>query len=82
MEEELRTANLVIAYARTGTVDSDPGLERAIVLKSPGGEFAILRRRAAVFHRIESLSLGHALEFERRDHFDLEYRALPPSKSR
>jgi hypothetical protein len=81
MEEDLKAADMIISHAREGSVDGDPTLERAVVLESPGGEFAILRRRGAVFHRIESLSIGHALAFEEQGHFELEYRVLPGPKS-
>jgi hypothetical protein len=77
MVDELNRANLVIAHAREDTVDGDLALERGVVLETAGGQFAILRRRGAVFHRIESIFLGHALEFEKKYHFELEYRVLP-----
>jgi len=77
MNEELGAANMIISRAREGSLDGDLALERAVILESRGGKFAVLRRRGGVFHRIESASLGHLLAFEERDQFELEHRVLP-----
>jgi len=77
----LKAANMIVCRAREGSLDGDPTLERAVILESSGGKFAILRRRGGVFHRIESLSLGHALAFEMRNDLELENRVLPRSGS-
>ncbi len=71
MENWINRANTVISPKVEASNEGGQSIERAVILNK-NKQYAVLRRVGNKLHSIESSSLAHLLEFEKRQHFELE----------
>jgi len=77
MGKMLNNASRVLSHSEEADAQGKPVLERVVAVLQPQDGFVILRRRGVNLHWIQSRSLDHALEFEKRSNPDLELRGPP-----
>lgn len=70
MDRRINSAMRIVSPKAEITLDGGDCGERAVILGER--EYVILRRIGKALHSIASPSLNHALEFERRDRFEMQ----------
>jgi hypothetical protein len=70
MGRRINSAARIVSPKSEITLDDGDRGEKAVILAER--EYVILRRIGKRLHSIASPSLNHALEFERRDRFEME----------